>query len=280
MHIGLQTEYSFGKCYGKVTDILDKIKGMGHSYAGIADYGNTFGHVTWERECKKRGIKPLFGVRLNVVPDGSKQRRCDTPSIIIAENQNGLIELNKLVEMSYDMFYYIPRIFESDISELKNCIVFSWYTIPLNRYVNAEDYPLYQAIAGSVKRGSDYNYMFEDSTEPNHILTTEELEKYYPLIVSNFDNCVGDITIPKAGMVKFEGDHDIERLCVIGALNKDVDLDDHTYRDRLNNELDLIKDLSIEQLARMDSMSKEQKNEYKTEEGKQEGYSPFKITSY
>lgn len=242
MHIGLQTEYSFKKCYGRVPDILDKVKSMGHTFAGIADFGNTFGHVTWERECKKRGIKPLFGVRLNVVHEGSKQRRCDTPRIIIATNKKGLIELHKMVELSYDMFYYIPRIFESDISKLQNCDVYSSYAIPLNRYTNPEDYELYQAIAGSVKRGDDYNYMFEDSTEPNHILTTDELNKYYPLIPLDFDKNISDIELEKAGMVEFEGDHDIDRLCIIGALNKGVDLDDPVYKKRLNRELNLIKE--------------------------------------
>jgi len=250
MHIGLQTEYSFKKCYGKVPDILDNIKSMGHTYAGIADYGNTFGHVTWERECKKRDIKPLFGVRLNVVPDGSKQRRCDTPMVIVALNQEGLIELNKLVEMSYDMFYYIPRVFESDIKKLENCNSYESDKIPLNRYINSEDYPLYQAIAGSVKRGDDYNYMFEDSTEPRHILTTDELIKYYPesyelyegSIICYFTPPDHEIKLPIAGMVKFEGDHDIDMLCVLGALSKEIDLDDPIYRKRLNRELDLIKE--------------------------------------
>lgn len=253
MHIGLQTEYSFKKCYGRVPDILDKVKSMGHTFAGIADFGNTFGHVVWEKECNKRGIKPLFGVRLNVVPEGSKQRRCDTPYVIFAKNQKGLAEIHKLVELSYEMFYYIPRVFFSDLGELKHCNFFSSDKVPLNRYTNPEDYELYQTIAGSVKRGDDYNYMFEDSTEPRHILTTDELIKYYPTMYSKssiipsgvslvIPKTALEIKLERAGMVKFEGKHNIDELCIIGALNKEVDLDDPIYKARLKRELDLIKE--------------------------------------
>ena len=45
-------------------------------------------------------------------------------------------------------------------------------------------------------------------------------------------------------------------------------------------ELDLIKDLTIEELANFDNLTEEEKQEFKTEEGKQENYSPFTITSY
>ena len=117
IHLALQTEYSFKKSFLHIGDV--------HKYVvdgcvGIADQNNTFGHVPLMKEAEKHGFKPIFGVRLNVLPDDSKQRTANFPWIFIAKNNDGLKELYKLVEKAYDDFYYVPKITFNDIDNISN----------------------------------------------------------------------------------------------------------------------------------------------------------------
>ena len=50
IHLGLQTEYSFKQCFGKVEDIVKHVADQGATHAGIADLNNTFGHIAWDKE--------------------------------------------------------------------------------------------------------------------------------------------------------------------------------------------------------------------------------------
>lgn len=242
MLIGLQTEYSFRNCYGKVEDTISKVVELGYKSAGIADFGNTFGHRHWEKVCIDNGIKPIFGVRLNVVESGSKQRSCHTPYTIIALNTEGLVEIHRLVQLSYERFYYIPRIFIDDLASAKNCEYFTYWEMPLNRYVNPQDDVLYQVLAGSQKRGDDYVYSFQSSTLPRHILSKAELSKYYGDFTDRYTDTANraDVKLNISDMAKYKGENNIEDLCIKGAIAKGIDLDDPVYKKRYEREMELI----------------------------------------
>ena len=109
MHLILRTGYSFGAAYGSISAVLDCCKG--NTYAGICDRNSTWGHREWERECKKRNIKPLFGVELAVVPNMDlAEKQPVLWASFIAKNKEGLQEIYNLVALATEKFYYHPRI--------------------------------------------------------------------------------------------------------------------------------------------------------------------------
>lgn len=110
--INLKTEYSFGSVYGPVEQVVEMLKKQGSKAAGIADIGGTWGFIQWEKNCLKNDIKPIFGVKLPVVPDlEEKDRRgpvCEMT--FIALTNEGLRQIYKLTDLAYKQFFYTPRI--------------------------------------------------------------------------------------------------------------------------------------------------------------------------
>jgi len=116
IHLALRSEYSFQKCYYHLEKLVKDAVTRGDSAVGVADINNTFAHIKLEQLCKKNDIKPIFGVRLSATEPSEKSRsyRSTYNSIIefifIAINDDGLKEINKLVNTAYDQFYYFPRL--------------------------------------------------------------------------------------------------------------------------------------------------------------------------
>jgi DNA-directed DNA polymerase III PolC len=121
-----RTEFSFNYAAGRLPKVLEGQKEI----AGIADRHGTWGHVKWSKECKKAGIRPLFGVELAVVPDITLRERQPTSYMtVIAKNNAGLTELYSLVSVATQNFYYVPRTDYKTILRLStNLIVLSGAT--------------------------------------------------------------------------------------------------------------------------------------------------------
>ena len=108
IHLTQRTEYSFRNAAGKLDEIL--ALNPEAKASGICDKHGTWGHPSWQRACKKKGIKPIFGVELVCVTDSSvreKQRSNDIR--IIAKNGDGLKEMYEIVSLATENFYYTPR---------------------------------------------------------------------------------------------------------------------------------------------------------------------------
>ena len=125
----LKSEYSFKKCFMHMEDMLPYTR---HGCLGIADINNTYGHIKFEKMCKKNNIQPVFGVRLNLMTD-KETRRCDMPTLFVAKDSAGLQEIYKLVALAYDQFYYIPRIYIDNIASLEALgrVLIATPTLPL-----------------------------------------------------------------------------------------------------------------------------------------------------
>lgn len=255
MHIALLSEYSFGKSYSKVKDLV-KLPG---EYIGIADYNNTFSHVYLEKECKDIGKKPIFGVRLNVCSNLSE--RFDYHSfetILIAKNNEGLREINYLTSKVWEQFYYTPRLSIDQWQGIsKNIIVIDAYSnlkpinftnngniyIDCNNYINLQDRDIYQIIAGSSKRGDDRNFHFDTACYPQHVSSEREAIAYFGKDCVDHTDVIAsqcNASITKAEMVLFDGIKDLYGICIDSYKYKTK------YAERLEYELGLIKSKGYE----------------------------------
>lgn len=74
----------------------------------LTEHGNVSSHVQLEQACNELGIKPIFGVEAYVAEPKTKPKFHQT---ILAMNENGYRQLNRLVSMSYEEgFYYDPTV--------------------------------------------------------------------------------------------------------------------------------------------------------------------------
>jgi len=258
IHLALKTEFSFKKAFLHIGDI--------HKYVvdgcvGIADINSTYGHIPLMKEAKKHGFKPIFGVRLHVLPGDSVQRVCNQYYIFIAMNQVGLAELYKLVQTAYKNFYYLPKLNQSDLWDISdNLIAISPINmmgdyqaagqgygkgnlaIDNNEFPEADDREVYELLAGARKNGEGYSYFYQDQSYPQHILSHDEwLSEYsdHEAIVRTHTLAkeIEHIEIPQADMVKWTGAHDIFNQCLKSTK---IEWNDE-YLKRLEYEIELIK---------------------------------------
>lgn len=263
IHLALQTEFTFKQSYLHMKDI--------HKYAngavGVADLHNTFAHVGLEKESKKHGFKPIYGVRLYCLPNESKQRSASLPWIFIAKNLDGLQEIHQYVKMAFDNFYYIPRLNYSNIKNTGNVIIVSpidselahyvargqgmpnigyrseAVAIVTNNYPELNDEDTYQLLAGARKgQGDEVNHMFNKEVYPQHILTESEwiCEYGYPDAVRMTKTIADQIEVfelPKAGMVHWTGTHDLQQFMDFKKVKNWND----EYQARFDREMALIK---------------------------------------
>lgn len=263
IHLALQTEFTFKQSFLHMKNIHEHANGA----VGVADLNNTFGHVGLEKESKKHGFKPIYGVRLYCLPDDSKQRNASLPWIFLAKNAEGLQELYQYVAIAWKKFYYIPRLSYSDIKNTGNVVIISPIDSELSHYVahgqgmpnigyrsegvaiitnnfpHIGDESVYQLLAGARKgNGDEVNHMFNSEIYPQHILTetTWMAEYNEPDSVKNtyeINDQIEHIILPKAGMVHWTGDHNLEQFMDF----KKIDNWDNVYQARYDREMELIK---------------------------------------
>lgn len=263
IHLALQTEFTFKQCFLHMKDIHKHANGA----VGVADVHNTFGHVGLEKESKKHGFKPIYGVRLFCLPDESKQRSAAIPWIFLAKNEEGLKEIYQYVDLAWKNFYYIPRLNYSNIKHTGNVVIISpieselsdyvamgqgWpnlsgeqkrVAIVTNNYPTLQDVDVYQLLAGARKgNGDSVNHMFNQEIYPQHILTEREwFNEYGSQSAIDFTYVINEeiehITLPKAGMVHWSGDHDLTKFMDFKKVENWTD----EYQARFEREMELIK---------------------------------------
>ena len=120
-HLHLHTEYSLLDGAIKIKNLAQRLKDMGMTACAITDHGVMYGAVSFYREMKANGIHPVIGCEVYVAP-GSRFDKTPVPGredkyynhlILLAKNNQGLANLNKLVSAGFmEGFYRRPRIDE------------------------------------------------------------------------------------------------------------------------------------------------------------------------
>jgi intein/homing endonuclease len=271
IYLNIKTGYTFKAVYGHLDAIAEKCAKYA-DFAGIADLGNTFAHIPWQKACKKANIKPIYGVQLPVTKDLQRgiRRYPFNWMTFIAKDASGLQEIYRLVDLSFQQFYYRQRITYDQINALSDQVyVLSgvaprWDLItrqvykelspatPYNQrsghhpqvaccdnyYPDPEDDIIYEPFADERLR--------EKKMSPIHILDYDEYKTIYsdPAPLSNLIILAGkcNVDLPEAPMVKYIGKDNIEKWCEKGAREKSINIYKGLYAERYKKEMKLIKD--------------------------------------
>lgn len=113
-HLHLHTEYSLLDGANRLRDLPRKIKELGMTSCAITDHGVMYGAVDFYTSMLEEGIKPIIGCEVYIAPEGrlSKERgQSFGHLILLAENNTGLQNLNRIVSTGFvDGYYYKPRV--------------------------------------------------------------------------------------------------------------------------------------------------------------------------
>jgi DNA polymerase III subunit alpha len=121
--------FSFGDGYGTPAQHVARAAELGYSALALTEHGNTSSFFQLEKYALKAGIKPIFGLegycgsvleenderRLIELPDGevilaTAKGQFKNHLTILAKDQDGYQNLNRIVTQSYRDFFYHPTI--------------------------------------------------------------------------------------------------------------------------------------------------------------------------
>jgi DNA polymerase III subunit alpha len=117
----VHTHYSLFDGIATPAEYVERASEIGMSAIAITDHGSLSGHREFYRAAKEKGLKPILGVEGYITQDRFDQRDSKDRSepldlvynhiVILAKNQKGLENLNKLNEIAWtEGFYKKPRI--------------------------------------------------------------------------------------------------------------------------------------------------------------------------
>ena len=114
-HLHLHTEYSLLDGAIRIEALPKRLKELGMDACAITDHGNMYGVIDFYKAMKKENLKPIIGCEIYVAPKGRTVRDGKGHGYhhltLLAENNDGLKNLNKIVSQGYiDGFYYKPRV--------------------------------------------------------------------------------------------------------------------------------------------------------------------------
>lgn len=115
-HLHVHTEYSLLDGAGKISKLIDKAKELGMDSLAITDHGVMYGCVEFYKEAVSKGIKPIIGSEIYIVPKSMhiKENNPDNENyhlVLLVKNSKGYDNLMDIVsKASIEGFYYKPRI--------------------------------------------------------------------------------------------------------------------------------------------------------------------------
>lgn len=129
-HLHLHTEYSLLDGAIRIDELPDRLLELGMNSCAITDHGVMYGTVSFYKALKAKGIKPIIGCEVYIAPgsrfdkDFGVNERAYNHLILLAKNNTGLINLNKLVSLGFtEGFYKKPRIDKSLLEKYHEGII-------------------------------------------------------------------------------------------------------------------------------------------------------------
>ena len=126
-HLHTHSVFSELDAISKLEPLVKRAKEYGHDSVALVDHGTIAGLPSFYKECKKQSIKPILGMEAYFVPSYEKLKenkdRKKGHLILLAINEEGWLNLRKLVTVSNEQFYYSPTIDFKDLVRYGNGII-------------------------------------------------------------------------------------------------------------------------------------------------------------
>jgi len=130
IHLHNHSEYSILDGAVRVTDLVDGAFRNNMPAVALTDHGNIFGAVSFFKEAKNKGIKPILGCEVYVAPKSRFEKQADERAqlhfhlLLLVKDEKGYRNLCRLITKSYtEGFYYRPRIDKELLSEHREGLI-------------------------------------------------------------------------------------------------------------------------------------------------------------
>lgn len=269
----IRSGFSFQEAYGRIPEVIDRLKEIGTNFACLVDTNGTWGHVKWEKELSKAGIVPGFGMEIPIQCDDiedPKMHRFTPRAFIIAKDLRAFYNATTSAVQNGGMF-------REQLRDLEGVVRFSGGAIdrlhpddfdfidinPSSLLLAAKGVayhrkygkPMVITSFNLMPKKEDANFAYawrvRESVSPCHILTKEELiEALSPVMtedellqaIANTEELpavIGEQKLNKAPIIHLEGD--LVALAREGAKKRlesgHIEEWTDVYEDRFNEEI-------------------------------------------
>jgi len=133
-HLHVHSQYSVMDGLNSPMELLSAAQKLGHTSIAITDHGTLSSHREMQKAAEELGMKPILGVEAYISATDrfdkrDTSKRDDNTSIfnhiiILAKNEAGLRNLNKLSEIAWtEGYYHKPRIDREILAEYKEGLI-------------------------------------------------------------------------------------------------------------------------------------------------------------
>lgn len=171
--IHIHTKYSLLDAIIEPEELVKKCVQQGEKALCVTEHGNVYSNVELYKLCKQYGIKYLYGCEMYICNDVNVRDKNNRYHhlVVIAKNERGRLNLNKLISESCKYKYYgKPRIdFEMLKSYKEGLIVCSaCMGGEVQRLIVEKDYQNVVAVVKKYKEvfGDDYYLEYQSHSEP------------------------------------------------------------------------------------------------------------------
>jgi len=256
----VRTEFSFLKAYGQLSKLTARLKAIGARAAAITD-DNTFGHVTWAKECTNADIKPIFGIELSLLTAPNITQRI----ALLAKTNDGLRELynisseaaisplhiSKLRELSANVAVLSGTVRDPTLLKGLRSVYqeinpsqhlpqrwpgFRTVFCSSNRYPHALDRAIFNLLTNN------------SQVSPQHLLDRSEMRALLGRDAFKETDRLAEecnATLPKAENVRWRGKETLMTLCRAGIKRRGLRWTEE-YETRLMRELAMIQEKKFE----------------------------------
>lgn len=112
------TTFSHGDGFGTVPAHFDRIQSLGMDTVAFTEHRSTSVWVQAEIEARKRGMKAIFGCEFDVAMPNEPRRR-HFHQTVLAMNDEGLANLNRLITLAWKQTHYVPRLYVPQLLDPK-----------------------------------------------------------------------------------------------------------------------------------------------------------------
>jgi len=271
IQLRLRTEYTFGGTYAPIGRVIERLKAIGCTAAGIVDVDSTWGHVPWFKACKEAGIKPLLGIDIMVTDNPENVPRM----WFLASTTDALSELYEIISQAHHQPVKTPsgdkpRLYPSDVLAMSDKIIkFAGDKVdpdflsrcrniyldinPASRMLNNAKFQLAEKTGLELVSTSDNAYCYEDdrpifelvdwrrgvNQTAQHILDRLDHQD----VAAEIAEQCKDLALPKAPMIRVKGN--LEKVCRKGIKKRKLKWTPE-YEERLQYELGLIREKDFE----------------------------------
>lgn len=160
IHLHVHSEYSLLDASSRISELPIRAKELGMDAIALTDHGNMYGAIGFYKACKKVGVKAIIGCEIYVsqkpleLKDKTNERY---HLVLLAENNEGLRNLMKIVSIAYvDGYYYKPRVDLNVLNKYSKGLIATSACLAgeVQRYLGRRDYE------GAKEAALRYNNIF------------------------------------------------------------------------------------------------------------------------